>query len=225
MNSGVSESPPAIRMCAQLETPHFPRIPREESRGRGFAPASRRMTRLHVAAFLLVMLCLPIAAAAQTTTAPPPASQPAPQPAPNEPYVGIEDWGDFSPGNGFLVGRSSAGELAISAYALVRYLNQMPSSDTFVDHLGNERTVDGRNDIFPHRVIIWFKGWLGRKELVYNIAVWTVNTTNQVAAVRHPRLPVQSQIHRVWRHQRQSRHALAPRITSVLARPRSRDGR
>ena len=64
---------------------------------------------------------------------------------------------------------------------MVRYLNQMPNNDTFVDHLGNERTVDGRNDIFPHRIIVFFKGWLGRPQLVYNIALWTVNTTNQVA--------------------------------------------
>ncbi len=100
---------------------------------------------------------------------------------PSEPTERIESWGEFSPGNGFLVGRGSAGELAISAYALVRYLNQMPDNDTFTDHLGNERAVDGRNDIFPHRVIIWFKGWVGRPQIVYNIAIWTVNTTNQVA--------------------------------------------
>ena len=95
------------------------------------------------------MLCLPINAAAQTTTATPaPASQPRPQPAPNEPTPQIESWGEFSPGNGFLVGRSDAGELAISAYALVRYLNQMPSSDTFVDHLGNERPSTGATTFF-----------------------------------------------------------------------------
>ena len=110
------------------------------------------------------MLCLPIATAAQTPTATP---APATTQPPNEPTLPIEDWGDYAPGNGFLVGRSSAGELSISGYALVRYLNQMPSSDTFVDHLGNERTVDGRNDIFPHRVIVWFKGWLGRKAVSY----------------------------------------------------------
>ena len=132
------------------------------------------MTRAHVAACLFAILCLPIAAAAQATT-------PTPAPPQNEPTPQIETWGEFDPGRGFLVGRSDAGELSISAYALVRYLNQMPSSDTFVDHLGNERSVDGRNDIFPHRVIIWFKGWLGRPQLVYNIAVWTVNTTNQIA--------------------------------------------
>ena len=99
----------------------------------------------------------------------------------SEPTERIEQWGEFDPGNGFLVGRSDAGELAISAYALARYLNQTPATDTFLDHLGNERSVDGRNDIFPHRVIVWFKGWLGRPQIVYNIAIWTVNTTNQVA--------------------------------------------
>lgn len=110
------------------------------------------------------------------TAVPPPAAEP-----PREPTPQVAMWGEFDPGQGFLVGRSSAGELAISAYALVRYLNQMPDGDTFTDHLGTERPVDGRNDIFPHRVIIWFKGWMGRPQLVYNIAVWTVNTTNQVA--------------------------------------------
>ena len=51
----------------------------------------------------------------------------------------IETWGEFDPGKGFLVGRSSAGELSISGYALVRYVNQMPGEQTFTDHLGNEQ--------------------------------------------------------------------------------------
>jgi hypothetical protein len=105
---------------------------------------------------------------------------PAPS-APRTPTERIETWGEFDPGEGFLVGRSGAGELSISAYSLVRYLNQIPSEDTFVDHLGNDRAVDGRNDIFPHRIIVWFKGWVGRPQLVYNVALWTVNTTNQIA--------------------------------------------
>ncbi len=114
-------------------------------------------------------------------TGPAAAGPATPAAPPRDPSGRIETWGEFDPGQGFLVGRSDAGELAISAYALVRYLNQMPASDTFTDHLGVERPVDGRNDIFPHRVIIWFKGWVGRPQLVYNIAAWTVNTTNQVA--------------------------------------------
>ena len=39
-----------------------------------------------------------------------------------------------------------------------------PARQTFTDHLGNERTVDGRNDIQPHRIILFLKGWLGHAE-------------------------------------------------------------
>ena len=50
----------------------------------------------------------------------------------------------LDPGKGFLVGRSKEGELSISAYALVRYINQMPADQTFTDHLGREHPVDAR---------------------------------------------------------------------------------
>ncbi len=93
----------------------------------------------------------------------------------------IEEWGEFTPGSGFLVGRSSVGELGISGYALLRYLNQFPGEQTFTDHLGNERPVDGRNDIYPHRVMIFFKGWLASPKLVYAVTFWTVNSTDQRA--------------------------------------------
>ncbi len=108
-------------------------------------------------------------------TAAAPASAPDPQQPP------IESWGDFAPGDGFLIGRGSAGELSISAYALVRYLNQLPADETFTDHFGNEHAVDTRNDIFPHRAIVYLKGWIGVPALVYNVVVWTVNTTDQDA--------------------------------------------
>ena len=91
----------------------------------------------------------------------------------------IETWGEFNPGQGFLVGRSGAGELGISAYALIRYINQMPGTQTFTDHLGIEHTVDGRNDLFPHRIMVFLKGWIGNPKLVYNIFFWTVNPTDQ----------------------------------------------
>ncbi len=108
------------------------------------------------------------------------AAAPAP-PSPKKPLVPVETWGIFDPGKGFLVGKGSAGALSISAYALVRYVNQMPGEQTFTDHLGDERTVDGRNDIWPHRVMVFFKGWLGSPRLVYTITLWTVLDTNQNA--------------------------------------------
>lgn len=96
-------------------------------------------------------------------------------------YQPIEQWGEFTPGDGFLIGRSSLGELSISGYALIRYLNQMPGEQTFTDHLGNTRTVDGRNDIFSHRIMVFLKGWLGVQRLQYNVVLWTVNATDQKA--------------------------------------------
>lgn len=71
--------------------------------------------------------------------------------APPPVYEPIESWGEFTPGDGFLVGRSSLGSLTLSGYTLARYMNQMPGEQTFTDHLGNVRTVDGRNDIYSHR--------------------------------------------------------------------------
>ena len=118
----------------------------------------------------------PVAAPVQTTEVPDQAPAPTP-PAPQP----IEQWGDFTPGDGFLVGKSSAGSLSISGYALLRYINQFPGEQTFTDHLGNEQKVDGRNDIYPHRVMIFFKGWLGSPRLIYAITFWTVNATDQRA--------------------------------------------
>jgi hypothetical protein len=104
------------------------------------------------------------------------------QPAATEPTkLRIESWGEFEPGDGFLVGRSSKGELAISGYALVRYLNQLPGEQTFTDHSGETRPVDPRNDIWPHRTMVFFKGWLGDPKLIYVITFWTVLDTNQNA--------------------------------------------
>jgi|SoiMethySBSTD1v2_1073268.scaffolds.fasta_scaffold00155_26 DUF3011 family protein len=111
-----------------------------------------------------------------------PATSAAPaQPDDRQPTPRIETWGEFDPGDGFLVGRTDFGELAISGYGLVRFVDQTPGSQTFVDHLGNERTTDGRNDIWPHRIVIYLKGWLGTPKLIYTVFFWTVNPTDQRA--------------------------------------------
>jgi len=108
------------------------------------------------------------------------AAQPPAQ-NPREPTERIETWGEFDPGAGFLLARTDFGELSLSTYALLRYMNQMPADQTFTDHFGNVRSVDARNDIFPHRVILFLKGWLGNPKLIYNVLLWTVNTTDQDA--------------------------------------------
>ena len=93
----------------------------------------------------------------------------------------VETWGVYDPGKGFLVGRSELGELGISGYGMVRYMSQHDADQKFTDHLGNVRAVDPRDDIFSHRIMVFLKGWMGSEKLIYNITLWTVNTTDQDA--------------------------------------------
>jgi hypothetical protein len=89
-----------------------------------------------------------------------------------------ERWGFFDPGKGFLLGRSPIGEVSLSVYALVRSMNQMPTDQTFTDHLGRERPVTTRQDIFSHRILVWLSGWVGVPKLKYMIGFWGLNATN-----------------------------------------------
>jgi hypothetical protein len=118
-------------------------------------------------------------AEAATPSPPIPAAQESEATEEPEPYN--ETYGYLDPGKGFLVGKTELGELSISAYALLRYINQMDDDGVFTDHLGRERPVDGRNDIYSHRVLVWLNGWMGNPKLRYTITSWTVNTTDQDA--------------------------------------------
>lgn len=94
-----------------------------------------------------------------------------------------ETWGGLDPGNGFQVAKTKMGSLNISGYILLRYLNQVPANQTFVDHLGNIQAVNTRNDIHSHRILIYFKGFLFNPRFTYLAFVWTVNATGQVTVV------------------------------------------
>lgn len=102
------------------------------------------------------------------------------QPAPKDDKP-FESWGAIEPGQGFLVGKTEYGSLYISAYGLIRYINQMPAGQTYVDHLGRVRPTDLRHDIWAHRIMVHLKGWIGLPRLRYQITSWTVNTTDQTA--------------------------------------------
>jgi hypothetical protein len=96
-------------------------------------------------------------------------------------YQPVQTWSQFEPGKGFLIGRTKIGEVSISAYVLLRYLNQLPPNQEFTDHLGRPHEIDARNDIYAHRVMVFLKGWLGVPKFRYQIILWTVNTTDQDA--------------------------------------------
>jgi hypothetical protein len=88
--------------------------------------------------------------------------------------------GEFTPGRGFQIVKNRFASLNVSMYAMARYINQLPAEDTWYDHLGNARPYVGRNDIYWHRVMLWFTGYLGStRKLTYMATVWTVFTTQQ----------------------------------------------
>jgi DUF3011 family protein len=94
---------------------------------------------------------------------------------PERPTWGVLD----ATGSGYVIHRSDVAELAVGAYALVRYINQMPGRQQFTDHLGNVHDIDTRNDIQFHRAMIHFRGWLLSPKARYQITVWTVMSTDQ----------------------------------------------
>jgi hypothetical protein len=90
-------------------------------------------------------------------------------------------FGEFNPGRGFTVGRGEYGELNLSGYMAARYLNQLPGTQTAVDHLGRPINVAPRQDFQFHRVMLFSQGWLFHPKFQYSTFVWTVQDTNQVA--------------------------------------------
>lgn len=90
-------------------------------------------------------------------------------------------FGDWDPGRGFTVGRSKYGELNLSGYMVARFLDQMPGTQTALDHLGRPLTVTPRRDFQFHRVMLFSQGWLFNPKFQYSTFVWTVQDTNQVA--------------------------------------------
>jgi hypothetical protein len=87
--------------------------------------------------------------------------------------------GELTPGKGFSIVKTKVASLNIGLYSIVRYLNQLPGEQVWHDHLDRERALTGRNDIYWHRVMIWFTGFIMTPKLTYTATVWTIMTTQQ----------------------------------------------
>lgn len=90
-------------------------------------------------------------------------------------------FGEFNPGRGFTVAQGEFGKLNFSGYMAARYLNQLPGTQTAVDHLGRPIIVTPRQDFQFHRVMLFTQGWLFTPKFQYSTFLWTVQDTNQVA--------------------------------------------
>ena len=90
-------------------------------------------------------------------------------------------FGEWNPGEGFTVGKTRYGQLDLSGYMVMRYLNQLPPNQSATDHLGRPIPVQARQDFQFHRVLLYAKGWLFSPKFNYLTVIWTVNDTTQVA--------------------------------------------
>lgn len=88
-----------------------------------------------------------------------------------------------TPGNGFDLIKTRYGLLNIGGYTLFRYLNQMPDSKTFTDHLGNVRPTEARNDLQWHRALLYVRGYLFTPKLTFSDSVWGLQSSGQMSMV------------------------------------------
>ncbi|MBP6626447.1 MAG: hypothetical protein KA187_03420, partial [Arenimonas sp.] len=82
-------------------------------------------------------------------------------------------FGQFTPGRGFTVAKTEWGELQLSVYGYLRYLNQGNLDDSFTDHLGNVKPVQNRNDLQINKIFLYTQGWLLDPKFRYTFYVWS----------------------------------------------------
>lgn len=111
-----------------------------------------------------------------TTLATPQSGQAAATPAAQlvaTPASSNEPFGQFTPGRGFTVARTSWGEIQLSVYTYLRYLNQSGLDGSYTDHFGNQRPVQQRNDFQVNKIFLYTQGWLLDPKFRYTFYVWS----------------------------------------------------
>lgn len=95
-------------------------------------------------------------------------------------------FGEFTPGRGFTVARTDYGELQLSVYSYLRYLNQRGLDSTYVDHFGEVRQIDTRGDFELNKLFLYTQGWFLDPKFGYAFYVWasgpTIGTSNGILA-------------------------------------------
>ena len=128
---------------------------------------------------MVVVACLLVLAPLRLTAQEDPGRSPDDSSTVNDTLYASSIGGEFRPAKGFDLVRTKRASLNISFYGLFRYMNQLPSSQTFTDHLGRERDVKLRNDLNWHRTFVWLTGFFWVPKFRYNISLWSLPTTQQ----------------------------------------------
>ena len=86
-------------------------------------------------------------------------------------------WGTYTPNLGFKVADTEYGDLNVSIYTYVRYLNQLGLDSTYTDAFGNNKNVQERQDVQIQKLQMKFLGWVLNPKLRYFLYAWTSNAT------------------------------------------------
>jgi hypothetical protein len=83
--------------------------------------------------------------------------------------------GKYTPNLGYKVANTEYGDMNISIYSYVRYLNQRALDPTYTDAFGNTKNMQRRQDIQLLKLQVKFLGWILDPKLRYFLYAWTSN--------------------------------------------------
>jgi hypothetical protein len=111
-------------------------------------------------------------------------------PAPEQPQTASvasgddeqKHWGSYTPNQGFKIANTEYGDVNLSIYSYVRYLNQLGLDAHYTDAFGNVKNVQQRQDMQIQKVQIKFLGWLLNPKFRYFLYAWTSNASQGLGA-------------------------------------------
>ncbi|HKG98848.1 MAG TPA: hypothetical protein VKA97_13585, partial [Pyrinomonadaceae bacterium] len=83
--------------------------------------------------------------------------------------------GRYTPNLGFKLANTEYGDLNVSIYSYVRYLNQLGLDPTYTDASGNTKNIQRRQDMQLLKLQIKFLGWIWNPKMRYFLYAWTSN--------------------------------------------------
>lgn len=84
-------------------------------------------------------------------------------------------FGSYTPNLGFKLADTEYGDLNVSIYTYVRYLNQLGLDSSYTDAFGNTKSVQRRQDAQLLKLQFKFLGWILDPKLRYFLYAWTSN--------------------------------------------------
>jgi hypothetical protein len=91
-------------------------------------------------------------------------------------------WGAYTPNFGYKVANTELGDMSVSIYSYVRYLNQKNLAPTYTNYFGVTSTLQQRQDLQINKVQIKFLGWILNPKLRYFLYAWSSNASQGQAA-------------------------------------------